>query len=295
MAQSPALKNLLRRVRRFNQSNPTNQLNVESYSSIGNNNVKIQRANDRITRLQKVSRLNKKIQKTANNITELKTKGFTFEATTTGKVKPTKIKLPKTVTAAEKEYRRVKQLEKKAADFRKRQDKFIRKAAKYNRHLSRMQNSKRFVFLPRTEAELVKAEKALALIKKNNVAEAKKTLNIPKTKEFRKGLMDADSKSLRKNGGYSYHDRVFFFQAVKNARNSLVPELADLFLEGGESLLLDLENAGFSMVEWYDVDETLDEPEQHIYAMLEDALETMNGRNRVITERFIERTAGKYK
>lgn len=294
MAQSKELKNLLRRVRRFNLANPTNALNVESIAKAGNSPSRIERASVRLVKAQQLAKAQRAIQSTATQIKEIQHKGHVYESASKNLIKPVRYKVPRTLTAAQKELARIKAEKAKANAFRKAQDKFVRQAAEYNRKLGLSNNKNRYIFIPRNEKELAQHKKALDAIKRGKVEEAKKILKIPQTKQVRDVLMKRDSANVKRYGGFSYNDRLFLYQAVINARSSPVPELAELFRAGGESLILELERGGFTMIEYYDPDLTVDEIENHILDMLEEVAEQMNGRNKQLTEQFINRVRPKY-
>lgn len=297
MAQSPALKNLLRRVRRFNLSNPTAQINVESVKAAGNNTVKLSRIGSQLDKLQAVQKLNKRIQTAATKVNEKRYQGHIYESVAKNKFKPFKAKTPKTVKAAEKELARVKGELKKATSFRNRQDKFVEAAAEYNDKLSKRKNSLRFSYIPRNENQLRKAKKALKLLKQENpdVSAAKAIMGIPEGHELRRAVMEQDIANAGKVGGYTFRFRRFYQTALQNTRSSPVPELRQLFIDGGESMLEDLEAAGFTMEEWYKPDTEIDEPEIVILDKLEDAMKSMSGRNLAIAQRFLDSMRLKYK
>lgn len=292
MAQSKELKNLLRRVRRFNLANPDMALNVEAIKKASPS--KLSAASDRLARAQEIVKVNKRAASLARKINEVANEGHVFEAANKGLNKILTTTPKKTLTAAQRELQRIEKHYEKAADFRKRQDKFARKVKEYNRKLGLRDNKNRYLFLPRTERELAIHEKALKLVKRGKHAEAKKLLGIKENKELRKELLKRDRKSAARKGAFTYQDRIFLYQAIENARGSHVPELAQLFREGGESLILELESAGFTMIEYYDPDESMEDVGQFILAQLESTIPELNARNQIIVRNFIDRVARNY-
>lgn len=292
MAQSRELKNLLRRVRRFNQANPQLALNVEAIKS--NSPSKISAASNRLAKVQKVARIQKQIAKVARTIPETVNAGHVAESAIINKVKPVKFRKPKTLSAAQRELQRLQGLHAKAADFRKAQDNFARKVKKYNQSLGLRNNKNRYLYLPRNAKELAQHEQALKLVRRGKLDEAKKVLGIKVNQEIRRALLKRDSRRATSTGTYTYRDRIFLWQAIENAKSSHVPELAQLFREGGESLVLELENAGFTMIEYYDPDESMDDVGMFILAQLESTIPELNARNQVIVRNFLDRTQDKY-
>lgn len=292
MAQSRELKNLLRRVRRFNQANPTLALNVEAIKS--NAPSKISAASNRLAKVQEIARIQKQIAKIARTVPETANAGHVAESASINKVKPVKFRQPKTLSAAQRELQRVERLHAKAADFRKAQDKFARKVKKYNQSLGLRNNKNRYLYLPRNEKELKLHEQALKLVRRGKINEAKELLKIPENKEIRRALVSRDAKRARASGTYTYQDRIFLWQAIENAKGSHVPELAGLFREGGESLVLELENAGFTMIEYYDPDESMEDVGMFILAQLESTIPELNGRNQIIVRNFLDRVQNRY-
>lgn len=286
MAQSRELKNILRRIRRFNQSNPTLALNVESIKS--NSPSKISAASKRLAKVQEIARIQKKIVKVSRKIPEKLNAGHVYESAIINKVKIPKFKQPKTLSASKRELQRIENIYSKASSFRIAQDRFARKVKKYNQSLGLSNNKNRYLYLPRNPKELLKHERALKLVRRGKINEAKKILGINKNKEIRIELLSRDVKQARLSGAYTYRDRIYLWQAIENARGSHVPELEQLFREGGESLVLELENAGFTMIEYYDPDESMEDIGMFILAQLQSTLPELNGRNKIIVQKFLD-------
>lgn len=294
MAQSKELKNLLRRIKRFNLANPSNALNIESAKGATTPH-KLGVVVARLEKAKELAQTQRNIVRTANATRELKYKGHVYETATKTKIKPVKYKVPKTLKAAQKELARLTAEKLAASTFNLRQNRFIRKVKAYNKTLTLKENSKRYIYLPRNERELEQHERALKLVKRGDIAGAKKVLKIKSEKKtIREALLVRDSRSAKKTGGFTYNDRLFLFQSIENARTSPVPELADLFRQGGESLILELEHSGFTMIEYYDPDMDMDDVGSHILDQLEDTIEELNGRNQILVREFISRVRGRY-
>lgn len=291
MAQSNELKNLLRRIRRFNLANPTLALNVDKAK-----NVKTARGIAaqvrRLESAQAVAKANKQAATLARKATETRFKGHVYEAITSGK-KPFTVRPRKTLAGAQNEVKRAQRELDKARDFERRQNAFVRRAAEYNRKLNG-KNSLRFPALPRTEKELATYNKALTAMRRGKLEEARKILGVSPKKEIRKELVRRDTKAAKNSNGFVYRDRVYLMNVLINARHSPIPELGQLFAQGGESLVLELGEAGFTMNDWYDYDKDIEDIHLNIFDKLRETLPVLNGRNKVLVETFLERTEPKY-
>lgn len=291
MAQTNELKNLLRRIRRFNLANPSLALNVDAAKNAKSARGVAAQVR-RLESAQAVVKANKQADRIARRATEIKYDGHVYESIALGK-KPVTTTFRKTLAAANREIAKAKRELDKAKDFKRRQDRFVRRAADYNRKLNG-KFSLRFPALPRTEKELKDYNAALTAMKRGDMAAAKKILNVPAKKEIRKAMTERDTRAAKRNSEYTYRDRIYLSNVLINARSSPLPELDVLFRQGGESLILELGNAGFTMTEWYDYDRDLEDAHLNILDMLEETIPDLNGRNAALVEKFIERMRAKY-
>lgn len=291
MAQSNELKNLLRRIRRFNLANPTLALNVDKAKNVKSARGVAAQVR-RLESAQATAKANKQAAAIARKATETRYKGHVYEAITSGK-RPFTVTPRKTLKGAQNEVKRAQRELDKAKDFERRQNAFVRRAANYNRNLNG-KNSLRFAALPRNEKELRDFNKALTAMKRGNLDEAKKILDISKKKDLRKELVRRDARAAKMTNGYVYRDRLYLMNVIINARNSPIPELAQLFTQGGESLVLELGEAGFTMNDWYDYDKDIEDIHLNIFDKLRETLPVLNGRNKVLVETFLERIEPKY-
>lgn len=285
MAQSKKLKNVLRRVRTFNKKFPHDALNVEAIKS-RDNLRSLEAVERKIEKIRLIHTYNSRSAAMAHEINEIDKQGHVYESASAGH-KFFEVTPRKTLQGATNQYLKTQQTLKESKAFKKSQDKFIADANEYNRQL-KGKHSQRFTAIPRTREQIKEYRKALKQLKKDQLDEARETLHIPKGADIRRALTDRDAKEAKYFAGFTYHDRIYLQNIMDHVSDSVIPELEDLFIRGGESLVLELSSAGFTMTEWYDPDKTLEDVRGNILEKLAEAAQTLNPRNKKLVEDFID-------
>lgn len=175
-------------------------------------------------------------------------------------------------------------------NFEQKLDGFVKRVREYNRQLKKSENSKRIALRPRNLKELRKYEKGLDQLEKGNLNKAKKHLGLKPLDDIRKETIRRDVREAKAIKGYTYKDRVFYQTSVQEAYHSALPELADLLIKGGESLVLELQAQGFTLIEYSDsfrADREGFEPTEFILSMLEDTVSGLSDFNQSLVYEFL--------
>lgn len=292
MARSADLTNLLRRVRRFNKSHPELALNVESIARQSQPSrvaVNIQRLSDR----QEIARLNKATEKTRLKTVNLANRYSPLEGIYERIEKNLARGMAKRLESARTQHADAVKAHAEAKEFDKARNRYLTQVRNYNRNLTIRQNSKRMSYLPRNQKELDQMKKVLFAMKKGDEETARKLLNIRSKKSVRTYLRDREERRAKATGDYTYKDHIYYDTSIKNARISSLPELAELFIEGGISLVMALHTAGFTMIEYYDPEKSVDTG-GYIMELLEDVIDDLDARSATLVEEFIRKYEDKY-
>lgn len=299
MAQSKELKNLLRRVRRFNLNNPQMAINVENVKRIASPKG-IAKYTKVVNNRQQIAKINTKIaeyNKEASEIREAyKDSGLELKIP-----KPKKLITKTPSERGQKAFKKLldemKTIKKDLRDYHDQREDVIRRTMKYNASLNGKYND-RLISAPYGFIDVFRQHQALIELEKGNIEEAKKKLGFNKKSDAKKSLRELTHKkeAFIKNQGssrgiYTYADTVYFYNTIDHLPDSKISDFLPTMLKGGESLLLELTAAGFSMLEWYDPDESNlsdEDVTNNIRDQLKETLPYLSTRNQKLVYEYLK-------
>lgn len=171
-------------------------------------------------------------------------------------------------------------------------DKFMNEVQKYNQTIVRKDMHKRLNLRPRTVEELIKFKKILEAAKKGNYELAKKLLGGSANENMHRASINQDSFRASKAKSYSYQDWIFLKTSIQEAESSVLPELAKLFREGKEGLVLELSKNKFAI---YDYSESFKQEsddfdgKEYILAGLKHVRKNLSEVNKKLVNKFIKK------
>lgn len=227
-----AKTNLKRRIARFNKAYPHLAVTVTAIDTKQQFNI----AERRLTKAQDKAKFEK-----------AKARLVTLALENGVKINPNKIRGVKSLQTAKAKVEPIRK-------FNIAQKKFIDRATLYNAKVQggviANKNENKFFQVPRNKAELRQFNKALTLLEKKQVAQAKKTLGVDPSKRLSTTLLNRDADRAKQDGEGTFSDRQYYNRALEEAENSRWPELATLFRQLGVRYVTELANSNFSIAEF---------------------------------------------
>lgn len=171
-------------------------------------------------------------------------------------------------------------------------EKFMNEVQKYNQTIVRKDMHKRLNLRPRTVNELIKFRKILEAAKKGDYDLAKKLLGGSASENMHRASINQDSFRASKSKSYSYQDWIFLKTSIQEAESSVLPELAKLFREGKEGLVLELSKNKFAI---YDYSESFKQEsddfdgKEYILAGLKHVRKNLSEVNKKLVNKFIKK------
>lgn len=171
-------------------------------------------------------------------------------------------------------------------------EKFMNEVQKYNQTIVRKDMHKRLNLRPRTVNELIKFRKILEAAKKGDYDLAKKLLGGSASENMHRSSINQDSFRASKSKSYSYQDWIFLKTSIQEAESSVLPELAKLFREGKEGLVLELSKNKFAI---YDYSESFKQEsddfdgKEYILAGLKHVRKNLSEVNKKLVNKFIKK------
>ena len=174
-------------------------------------------------------------------------------------------------------------------NFQRDADEFIREVQKYNKSLGAGVTGRKLNLYPKNKTQLKEYRKILSAATEKDYKTVKALLKVPKNRTIHDYTVSQELRKTRESG-YTYRDRILFHNAVEAAKGSALPELAQLFRDGGENLVKDLMEAGFTFTEFAYINDEAGDASTIIKDGLEGAMEMgmLSDRNSNLIKRFLK-------
>lgn len=165
----------------------------------------------------------------------------------------------------------------------RRVDRFVDKQREYNKTVKLSKQRDILNLLPQTDKEIKKAYRILNKAKKGNVTGVEKLLrsSLPKTEEVKPIIQMS-----REMFGNKYKQYIYFRTSIEQAQESTLPEIAQLFREGGADLVEDLRRNDFTLFEYANSLTESASDGDIILAKLMIASRGLTARNKKLVEEF---------